>query len=327
MQFDQLQASTQINGEETDSLKGKEVSLIVFPKRFLNPMSTFRMKGDFHLFADARYIQQHDMLKIGISCQNPYKKISKIIVDQSAGMIKLCYTQLDFSETPWEYVTKRLQSMGDLQMNQLSEYVRQYYEQLNSGLLQENKDFVINLKLSTLFQIPKENYRSFGSIQYKYLKGLNQFYISAQTYDFKLIQDLGYSIQYFVDSCMKIGIPEISLKPGSTNVDYYKNIMEFAKPLTKPTEKQDFYLYSPLHQQGVKCDVTFQVTKDQLEEESDALINFNYYLNYNPSLCNNQALQPQKKLKSQNCISQYYELMDHQYMRCGIKKTKLNSMV
>ncbi|CAD8183242.1 unnamed protein product [Paramecium octaurelia] len=316
MKFDQFQASTPINGEETDSLKGKEVSLIVFPKRFLNPMSTFRMKGDFHLFADAQYIKQHDMLKIGISCQNSYKKISRIIVDQSAGMIKLCYTQLDFSETPWEYVTKRLQSMGDVQMNLLSEYIKQYYEQLNSGLLQENKDF-----------IPQENYRSFGSIQYKYLKGLNQFFITAQIYDIKLIQDLGYSIQYFVDSCMKIGIPEISLQPGCTNVDYYKNVMEFAKPLTKPTEKQDFYLYSPLYPQGVKCDVTFQVTKDRLDVEGDALINFNFYLNYNPSLRNNQALLPQKKLKSQNCIAHYYELMDHQYMRCGIKKAKLNSMV
>ncbi|CAD8087093.1 unnamed protein product [Paramecium primaurelia] len=316
MKIDQLQPYSPIYGEETDTMKGKEVSLIVFPKRFLNPMSTFRMKGDFHLFADARYIKQHDMLKIGISCQNPYKKISKILVDQSAGVIKLCYTQLDFSETPWEYVAKRLQSMGDVQMNQLSEYIKKYYEELKSGLLQENKDF-----------IPKENYRSFGTYQYKYLKSLNQFFISALIYDIKLIEDLGYSVQYFIESCMKIGIPEISLQPGCTNVDYYKNVMEFAKPLMKPTEKQDFYLYSPLYPQGLKCDVTFQVTKDHSEEEGDVLINFNFYLNYEPSLRNNQGLMLNKKLKSQNCIAHYYELMDHHYLRCGFKKTKLNTLV
>lgn len=45
MKIDQLQPSTPIYGEETDSLKGKEVSLVVFPKKFLNPMSAFRMKG------------------------------------------------------------------------------------------------------------------------------------------------------------------------------------------------------------------------------------------------------------------------------------------
>ncbi|CAK83093.1 unnamed protein product (macronuclear) [Paramecium tetraurelia] len=333
MQIDQMQHSTPIHGEETDIQKGKEVSLIVFPKKFLNPLSTYRMKGDFHLFADARHIRQHEMLKTGISCQNPYKKISKILVDQSAGVLKLCYTQLDFSETPWEYVAKRLQSFGDVQMNELSEYIKKYYEQLNSGLKQGEIEQVVHNILSTLFQVPPDNYRSFGTYQYKYLKGLNQFFISGLVLDIKLVEDLGYSVQYFVDSCMKIGIPEykiyqlmprISLQPGCSNVDYYKNVMEFAKPLTKPTEMQDFYLYSPLYPQGLKCDVSFSVTKDHCEAESDALINFNFYLNYQPSLRNNQALMPNKKLKSQNCISQYYELMDYHYSRCGFKKTKLN---
>ncbi|CAD8078908.1 unnamed protein product [Paramecium primaurelia] len=312
MQIDQLQHSTPLHGEETDIQKGKEVNLIVFPKKFLNPLSTYRMKGDFHLFADARHIRQHEMLKTGISCQNPYKKISKILLDQSAGVIKLCYTQLDFSETPWEYVAKRLQSFGDVQMNELSEYIKKYYEQLNSGLKQEETEF-----------IPIDNYRSFGSYQYKYLKGLNQFFISGLILDIKLVEDLGYSVQYFVESCMKIGIPEISLQPGCSNADYYKNVMEFAKPLIKPTEEQDFYLYSPLYPQGLKCDVSFSVTKDHSEAESDTLINFNFYLNYQPSLRNNQAIMPNKKLKSQNCISYYYELMDYHYSRCGFKKTKL----
>ncbi|CAD8092831.1 unnamed protein product [Paramecium sonneborni] len=316
MQIDQLQHSTPIHGEETDIQKGKEVSLIVFPKKFLNPHSTFRMKGDFHLFADARYIRQHEMLKIGLSCQNPYKKISKIMVDQNAGTIKLCYTQLDFSETPWEYVAKRLQSFGDVQMMELSEYIRKYYEQLNSGLKLEKNDI-----------IPKDNYRSFGIYQYKYLKSLNQFFISALTYDIKLIEDLGYSVQHFIESCIKIGIPELSLQPGCTNTNYYKNVMEFAKPLMKPKEEQDFYIYSPLYSQGLKCDVSFSVTKDHFEAEDDTLINLNFYLNYQPSLRNNQALVLNKKLKSQNCISHYYELTDHHFSRCGYKKKKLNGVV
>ncbi|CAD8089087.1 unnamed protein product [Paramecium sonneborni] len=316
MQIDQLQRFTQIQGEETETQKGKQVSLIVFPKKFINPCNTYRMKGDFHLFADARYIRQHQMLKIGFSCQNPYKKISEIIVDQSTGTIKLCYTQLDFSETPWEYVTKRLQSFGDIQMKELSEYIKKYYEQLNSGLKLEKNDI-----------IPKENYRSFGTYQYRYLKSLDQFFISALIYEIKLVEDLGYQVQYFIESCIKIGIPEISLQPGCTNMNYYKNVMEFAKPLTKPKEKQDFYLYSSLYPEGLKCNVSFSVIKDHSEAEVDTLINFNFYLNYQPSLSNNQALMLNKKLKSQNCISQYYELRDHHYSRCGYKKTKLNREV
>lgn len=32
--------------------------------------------------------------------------------------------------------------------------------------------------------------------------------------------------------------------PESTNGQYYKNVVEFAKPLIFPDEEQDFYLYS-----------------------------------------------------------------------------------
>jgi hypothetical protein len=63
-------------------------------------------------------------MKLGISCQNRYKKISKIVVDREAEKLILHYTQLDFTQTPWEYVVKRLKSFGDIQMNKLSEYIQ-----------------------------------------------------------------------------------------------------------------------------------------------------------------------------------------------------------
>ncbi|CAD8077176.1 unnamed protein product [Paramecium primaurelia] len=313
MQIDQQQQSSTLE-KEAESPKGKEeVRLIVFPQKFLNPLMTFRMNGDFHLYADSRYIQSHHPLKIGISCQNPYKKITNIVLDQSTETITLFYTQLDFSQTPWEYVVKRLESYGDIEMTKLSLYIKKYNEQLNSGLKQEINKMVVN-----------NQYRSKGSYQYKYIKELDQFFISSVTYDIKLIEDLGFAVPQFIEQCFKTGIPEISLKPDSTNGQYYKNVVEFAKPLTFPDEEQDFYLYSHRYPYGLKTNVSFSIGKVEESMKTDQLINFNFYFDYKPTINTKESVLQNKKLKSQNSISFYYQIQENQYQRCGYKKTKLS---
>ncbi|CAD8170753.1 unnamed protein product [Paramecium octaurelia] len=312
MQIDQQQSSTL--EKEAESPKGKEeVRLIVFPQKFLNPLLTFRMNGDFHLYADSRYIQSHHPLKIGISCQNPYKKITNIVMDQFSETITLFYTQLDFSQTPWEYVVKRLESYGDFEMNKLSLYIKKYNEQLDSGLKQENNKAVVSA-----------SYRSKGSYQYKYIKELDQFFISSVTYDIKLIQDLGFAIPQFIEQCFKTGIPEISLKPDSTNDQYYKNVVEFAKPLIFPDEEQDFYLYSHRYPHGLKTSVSFSIGKVDKSTTNDELVNFNFYFDYKPTINTKESVLTTKKLRSPNSISFYYQIQENQYHRCGYKKTKLS---
>ncbi|CAD8085661.1 unnamed protein product [Paramecium sonneborni] len=314
MQIDQQQQSSSTQDKEAESPKKKEeVQVIVFPQKFLNPLLTFRMNGDFHLYADARYIQSHNPLKIGISCQNPYKKITNIVLDQCTETITLQYTQLDFSQIPWEYVIKRLESYGDFEMNKLGLYIRKYNEQLNSGLNQENSKMV-----------EKNQYRSKGSYKYQYIKELDQFFISSVTYDIKLIEDLGFSLPQFIEQCFKTGIPEISLKPDSTNDQYYKNVVEFGKPLIFPDEKQDFYLYSHRYPYGLKTDVSFSIGKENSQMKNDDLVNFNFYFNYIPKIQPKESIFQTKKLRSSNSISFYYQIQENQYQRCGYKKIKLS---
>ncbi|CAD8083174.1 unnamed protein product [Paramecium sonneborni] len=316
MQIDQQQQSAKTQNKEVKNLKKKEeAQLIVFPQKFLNPFLTYRMNGDFHLYAAACYIQNHSLPKIGMSCQNPYKKITNIVLDQCTETITLHYTQLDYLSIPSEYVIKRLESYGDFQMNQLGEYIKKYNEQLNSVLNQENSKMIV-----------RNQYRSKGSYKYKYVKELDQFFISSLTYDIKLIEDLGFSVQQFIEACFKTGIPEISLKPDNTNDQYYKNVVEFAKPLVFPDENQDFYLYSYRYPYGLKTDVSFLIRKENQnsQQENDDLINFNFYFNYTPKIQTNNTILQSKKLRSSNNISFYYQIQENQFQRCGYKKIKLS---
>ncbi|CAD8077174.1 unnamed protein product [Paramecium primaurelia] len=119
-------------------------------------------------------------------------------------------------------------------------------------------------------------------------------------------------------------IIRISLKPDSTNGQYYKNVVEFAKPLTFPDEEQDFYLYSHRYPYGLKTNVSFSIGKVEESMKTDQLINFNFYFDYKPTINTKESVLQNKKLKSQNSISFYYQIQENQYQRCGYKKTKLS---
>ncbi|CAD8173276.1 unnamed protein product [Paramecium pentaurelia] len=303
--------TTSCSEDEEENKTLKQVQLVVFPKRFLNPLSTFRMNGDFHLYSDAKNIVFNNNLKLGVSSQNPYKKVSKVLIDK--GRLIIQYTQLDFSITPWEYVVKKLDSYGDADIHKLSQYIQKYIESLKDGLQQAQGTFENHVP----------DYRASGLYQYKYIKDLDQLFISQVQYDINLIEELGYNVSTFIDSCLKYGIPEISLKYGSTNQEYYKNIMEFAKPLAHPHQSQEYYLYSHLYPEGIKTEVSFQVEHQSNSTDEDQLINFNIYYNYQPQQNRFQFNNNDKKTRQRNCISHYYQLQENQFQRCGYKKVKL----
>ncbi|CAD8106873.1 unnamed protein product [Paramecium primaurelia] len=309
--MDQHLLTTSCGEDEEENNNMKQVQLVVFPKRFLNPLSTFRMNGDFHLYSDAKNIVFNNNLKLGVSSQNPYKKVSQVLIQK--GRLIIQYTQLDFSITPWEYVVKKLDSYGDSDIHQLSQYIQKYNESLKDGLQQ----------VQGTFENSVPNYRASGLYQYKYIKDLDQLFISQVQYDINLIEELGYNVQAFIDSCLKYGIPEISLKYGSTNQEYYKNIMEFAKPLAHPEQTQEYYLYSHVYPEGLKTEVTLQVEHLTNSTEEEQLINFNIYYNYQPHQKSISFNNNDKKTKQLNCISHYYQLQENQFQRCGYKKVKI----
>ncbi|CAD8108553.1 unnamed protein product [Paramecium sonneborni] len=308
--MDQHLLTTSCSEDDDDKNTLKQVQLVVFPKRFLNPLSTFRMNGDFHLYSDAKNIVFNNNLKLGVSSQNPYKKVSKVIIDK--GRLVIQYTQLDFSITPWEYVVKKLDSYGDANIHELSQYIQKYIESLKNGLQQVHGTFENQIT----------NYRASGLYQYKYIKDLDQLFISQVEYDISLIEELGFNVSKFIDSCLKYGIPEISLKYGSTNQEYYKNIMEFAKPLAHPQQTHEYYLYSHLYPEGLKTDVSFQVEHLNSSTQEEQLINFHIYYNYQPQQNPISFNHNDKKTKQRNCISHYYQLQENQFLRCGYKKVK-----
>lgn len=72
---------------------------------------------------DARHIRHTHQMKLGLSCQNPFKRITQITFDRDLEQLELTYTQLDFTVTPWEFVVNRLLNSGDALQKKLSHYI------------------------------------------------------------------------------------------------------------------------------------------------------------------------------------------------------------